>query len=302
MASQLTPSPASFTAQSMMDFPTGLSALSDRYDVVLCDVWGVIHNGVRSFPEACQALTTWGETKGPVVLISNSPRPSYDVVAQLDSLGVPRSAWQGFVTSGDATRALLTPHTGTKVRKIGPERDGPLWAGFDLTLAGPEDADFILSSGLYDDENEVPEDYRDRLKVAADRGLLFICANPDRVVQRGDRLIFCAGALADLYESLGGKVVMAGKPYAAIYDLAVAEAAQLLGRPVDRDRVLCIGDGVITDVKGAHDQKLACLFIAKGIHGETAVGPDGQLIPDAVQALLDAEAVGATHAIGDLVW
>jgi len=302
MASQLTPSPASFTAQSMMDFPTGLSALSDRYDVVLCDVWGVIHNGVRSFPEACQALTTWGETKGPVVLISNSPRPSYDVVAQLDSLGVPRSAWQGFVTSGDATRALLTPHTGTKVWKIGPERDGPLWAGFDLTLAGPEDADFILSSGLYDDENEVPEDYRDRLKVAADRGLLFICANPDRVVQRGDRLIFCAGALADLYESLGGKVVMAGKPYAAIYDLAVAEAAQLLGRPVDRDRVLCIGDGVITDVKGAHDQKLACLFIAKGIHGETAVGPDGQLIPDAVQALLDAEAVGATHAIGDLVW
>lgn len=286
----------------MMDFPTGLSALSDRYDVVLCDVWGVIHNGVQSFPEACGALTRWGQEKGPVVLISNSPRPSYDVVAQLDGLGVPRSAWQGFVTSGDATRALLTPHTGQKVWKVGPERDAPLWAGFDLTLAGPEDADFILCSGLYDDEKEVPEDYRDRLKVAADRGLLFICANPDRVVQRGDRLIFCAGALADLYESLGGKVVMAGKPYAAIYDLAVAEAAQLLGRAVNRDRVLCIGDGVITDVKGAHDQKLACLFIAKGIHGEKAIGPDGQLVPDAVHALLDAEQVGATHAIGDLVW
>jgi len=286
----------------MMDFPAGLSALSDRYDVVLCDVWGVIHNGVRSFPAACAALTRWGEAKGPVVLISNAPRPSYDVVAQLDALGVPRSAWQGFVTSGDATRSLLTPHTGQKVWKIGPERDGPLWAGFDLTLAGPEDADFILCSGLYEDEKEVPEDYRARLQVAAERGLKFICANPDRVVQRGERLIFCAGALADLYESLGGKVVMAGKPYAAIYDLAVAEAAQLLGRPVDRDRVLCIGDGVITDVKGAHDQKLACLFIAKGIHGETAVGPDGQLIPDAVRALLDAEAVGATHAIGDLAW
>jgi HAD superfamily hydrolase (TIGR01459 family) len=177
-----------------------------------------------------------------------------------------------------------------------------LYADIDLIEAGCEDADFVSCTGLYEDETEVPENYRERLKVAADRGLLFICANPDRVVQRGDRLIFCAGALADLYESLGGQVVMAGKPYGAIYDLALEKAAALLGRPVDRDRVLCVGDGVITDVKGAHEQKLACLFVAKGIHGEKAVGPDGRLNPDAVQALLDAEAVGATHAIGDLVW
>lgn len=286
----------------MMDFPAGLSALSDRYDVVLCDVWGVIHNGVRSFPAACDALVKWGETKGPVVLISNSPRPSPDVVPQLDGFHVPRAAYSGFVTSGDATQALLRARSPGKVWKIGPARDEPLYAGLDLTDASGEDADFICCTGLYDDETEVPEDYRDRLKVAAERGLLFICANPDRVVQRGDRLIFCAGALADLYESLGGPVVMAGKPYGAMYDLALDKAAALLGRPVDRARVLCVGDGVVTDVKGAHDQKLACLFIAKGIHGEKAVGPDGQLIPDAVQALLDAEAVGATHAIGDLVW
>lgn len=286
----------------MMDFPPGLSALFDRYDVVLCDVWGVIHNGVASFPQACEALTQWGQEKGPVVLISNSPRPSADVVAQLDGLGVPRSAWSGFVTSGDATRALLKANAPGKVWKIGPERDEVLYDGIDLTAAGCEDADFISCTGLYEDEKEVPEDYRDRLKVAAERGLLFICANPDRVVQRGDRLIFCAGALADLYESLGGTVVMAGKPYGAIYDLALAEAERLLGRPADRDRVLCVGDGVITDVKGAHDQKLACLFIAKGIHGEKAIGPDGLLDEDAVHALLRAEQVGATHAIGDLVW
>lgn len=286
----------------MMDFPAGLSALSDRYDVVLCDVWGVIHNGVENFPLACEALVKWGETQGPVVLISNSPRPSPDVVPQLDGLNVPRAAYSGFVTSGDATQALLRAQAPGKVWKIGPGRDAPLYAGIELVDAGCEDADFISCTGLFDDENEVPEDYRDRLKVAADRGLLFICANPDRVVQRGDKLIFCAGALADLYESLGGKVVMAGKPYGAMYDLALEKAAVLLGRPVDRSRVLCIGDGVITDVKGAHDQKLACLFIAKGIHGETAVGPDGQLIPDAVHTLLDAEKVGATHAIGDLVW
>lgn len=287
----------------MMDFPPGLSALTDRYDIVLCDVWGVIHNGVQSFPQACQALVQWGETVGPVVLISNAPRPSSDVVAQLDDLGVPRAAWSGFVTSGDATRALLAARAPGKVWRIGPDRDAPLYAGFDLDLNGScQDADFIGCSGLYDDETETPEDYRDRLKIAAERGLTFICANPDRVVQRGDRLIYCAGALADLYESLGGEVLMAGKPFGPIYDLAIAKAAELTGKPVDRARVLCVGDGVITDVQGAQDQNLACLFIAKGIHGDAAVGLDGKLRPDAVLGLLAAQTVKAAHAIGDLVW
>jgi HAD superfamily hydrolase (TIGR01459 family) len=287
----------------MMDFPERLSALRDRYDIVLCDVWGVIHNGVQSFPEACDALTQWGANVGPVVLISNAPRPSDDVVSQLDGLGVPRAAWSGFVTSGDATRALLAERAPGKVWRIGPDRDAPLYAGFDLDLTGTcENADFIGCSGLYDDETEIPEDYRDRLATAAKRGLTFICANPDRVVQRGDKLIFCAGALADLYESLGGEVIMAGKPFAPIYDLAIAKAQALTGKPVDRSRVLCVGDGVITDVLGAENQKLACLFIAKGIHGEAAIGPDGLLNPEAVLGLLAAEKVGATHAVGDLVW
>ena len=287
----------------MMDFPAGLSALSDRYDIVLCDVWGVIHNGVESFPQACDALVQWGEKVGPVVLISNAPRPASDVVAQLDSLGVPRAAWSGFVTSGDATRALLIERAPGRVWRIGPDRDAPLYAGLDLDLGGScEDADFIACTGLFDDETETAEDYRDRLTVAAQRGLTFICANPDRVVQRGDKLIFCAGALADLYESLGGEVIMAGKPFAPIYDLAIAEAERLTGKPIDRNRVLCIGDGVITDVLGAENQKLACLFIAKGIHGEAAIGPDGLLNPEAVLALLAADKTDATHAVGDLVW
>ncbi|MBI1682072.1 TIGR01459 family HAD-type hydrolase [Caulobacter hibisci] len=286
----------------MIDFPAGLSALTDRYDVVLCDVWGVIHNGVQSFPEACDALERFNRDHGPVVLISNAPRPSNDVLAQLDGLKVQREAWSAFVTSGDATRSLLAERAPGKVWKIGPERDEPLYAGLSLDGAGCEDADFICCTGLFDDEAETAEDYRDQLKVAADRGLLFICANPDRVVQRGDKLIFCAGALADLYEELGGKVVMAGKPFAAIYDLALAEAERLKGGPVDRSRVLCIGDGVITDVLGAENQKLACLFIAKGIHGEKALGPDGLLSPEAVTQLLAAESVGATHAVADLVW
>ncbi|KRA61505.1 HAD family hydrolase [Caulobacter sp. Root655] len=286
----------------MTDLPAGLSALADRYDVLLCDVWGVIHNGVASFPEACQALVEWRAHHGPVILISNSPRPSADVVAQLDALGVPRAAWSAFVTSGDATRTLLAQRAPGPVWTVGPDRDAVLYEGLGLAFSGPEDAAFISVTGLFNDEAEGPEDYRERLATAAERGLALVCANPDRVVQRGDRLIYCGGALADLYEGLGGQVLMAGKPYAPIYDLALAEAEALKGGPVDRSRVLCIGDGVITDVKGAQDQGLACLFIAKGIHGEAALGPDGKLDPAKVEGLLAAESVGATHAMGDLVW
>ena len=286
----------------MTDLPAGLSALADRYDVLLCDVWGVIHNGVESFPEACQALVEWRAHHGPVILISNSPRPSAAVVEQLDRLGVPREAWSAFVTSGDATRALLRERAPGPVWAVGPDRDAVLYEGLGLAFAGPQDAAFVSVSGMKDDEVETPEDYRQALAVAAERGLALVCANPDRVVQRGDRLIYCGGSLADLYESLGGQVLMAGKPYAPIYDLALAEAQALKGGPVDRARVLCIGDGVITDVKGAHDQGLACLFIAKGIHGEAALGPDGRLDPAKVDGLLAAESLGATHAMGDLVW
>uniref|UniRef100_B0SWW7 HAD-superfamily subfamily IIA hydrolase like protein n=1 Tax=Caulobacter sp. (strain K31) TaxID=366602 RepID=B0SWW7_CAUSK len=286
----------------MTDLPSGLSALADRYDVLLCDVWGVIHNGVESFPQACQALVEWRTHHGPVILISNSPRPSAAVVEQLDRLGVPRQAWSAFVTSGDATRTLLAARAPGPAWIVGPERDFTLYEGLDLETAGPDDAAFVAVTGMVDDENEVPDDYRGRLAVAAERGLTLICANPDRVVQRGSRLIYCGGALADLYESLGGEVLMAGKPYGPIYDLALAEAEALKGGPVDRSRVLCIGDGVITDVKGAQDQNLACLFIAKGIHGEAAVGADGKLDPAGVEALLAAESVGATHAMSDLVW
>ena len=286
----------------MTDLPAGLSALADRYDVLLCDVWGVIHNGVESFPEACQALVEWRAHHGPVILISNSPRPSAAVVEQLDRLGVPREAWSAFVTSGDATRALLRERAPGPVWAVGPDRDAVLYEGLGLAFAGPQDAAFVSVSGMKDDEVETPEDYRQALAVAAERGLALVCANPDRVVQRGDRLIYCGGSLADLYESLGGQVLMAGKPYAPIYDLALAEAQALKGGPVDRARVLCIGDGVITDVKGAQDQDLACLFIAKGIHGEAAIGPDGRLDHAKVEGLLAAEGVGATHAMGDLVW
>lgn len=274
----------------------GLCDISGRYDALLCDVWGVIHNGRVAFPAACAALQRFAETRGPVVLISNAPRPSADVLPQLDALGVSRKAWSAFVSSGDATRALLAERAPGPAWKLGPDRDWPLYAGLDLVFTTPEAAAFIACTGPEDDERETPEDYRERLSICAARGITMICANPDKVVQRGDRLVYCGGSLADLYASMGGPVLMAGKPYAAIYDKALAEAERLLGRPVARERVLCIGDGLPTDVKGAADQGLDCLFIADGIHGAEAMR-EGRLDPALVEAMLAREGLVAAYAM-----
>ncbi len=278
----------------------GLSEVADRYDVLLCDVWGVIHNGRESFPAACAALARWRAEVGPVVLISNAPRPSGVLHAQLDHFKVPREAWSAFVTSGDATRALLAERAPAAAWLLGPDRDRPLFEGLGLEDAGPEAAAFIACTGPYDDTVETPEDYRERFEVAVARRLPMICANPDRVVQRGDTLIYCGGALADLYADLGGEVLMAGKPFKPIYDLALSEAARL--KPgLDTSRVLCIGDGVITDVKGAAQQGLDCLFIATGIHGDAAIR-DGRLDAASVDGLLADEDVTARYATADLLW
>ena len=280
-----------------------LGAVAGDYDILLCDVWGVIHNGRESWAGPCEALTRFNREGGHVVLISNSPRPASDVIAQLDGLGVPREAWKAFVTSGDATRAELARRAPGPAWIVGPERDAPLYAGLGLErAASPEDAVFIAVTGPVDDTVETPEDYRERFAVGAARDIELICANPDRVVQRGDQLIYCGGALADLYESQGGRVVMAGKPFAPIYDLAIKEAEGLLGRPVDRSRILCIGDGVVTDVMGANAQGLDCLFIAQGIHGDLAKGVDGALEPARAAALLKAETTYARYAALELNW
>ena len=280
-----------------------LGAVAGDYDILLCDVWGVIHNGRESWPGPCEALARFNREGGHVVLISNSPRPARDVIAQLDGLGVPREAWKAFVTSGDATRAELARRAPGPALILGPERDSPLYAGLGLDVAdNAASAAFLSVTGLVDDETETPEDYRERLTEAAARDLELICANPDRVVQRGDKLIYCGGSLADLYESLGGRVTMAGKPYGPIYDLALKEAATLLGGPIDRSRVLCIGDGVVTDVMGANAQALDCLFIAQGIHGDQAKGPDGTLDPARAADLLKAETTYARYAALELAW
>ena len=279
----------------------GLHAVADRYDAVLCDVWGVVHNGEVGFADAHDALTRFQRERGPVVLISNAPRPSGAILPQLRALDVPQSAWSAIVTSGDVTRKELVARAPGPVWAIGPERDHALYAGIPLMFGGPEDAAFICCTGLIDDETETAEDYRERLAIAAGRGLDFICANPDRVVQRGPRLIPCAGALADLYESLGGRAIMAGKPYAPIYDAALAEVERLARRPVDKARVLAIGDGLPTDVIGAERYGLDCLFVTSGIHAaDTMTG--SAVDPARTTAFLSSNSAWARYVVAELGW
>jgi HAD superfamily hydrolase (TIGR01459 family) len=244
------------------------STLVPAYDLVLSDVWGVVHNGIAAYPEAGDALTRFRRGGGTVVLVSNSPRPGKPVMRQLDHFGVSRSAYDAVVTSGDVTRGLLEQRPGARVFHIGPERDLSIFENLPIRFTALEEADCVVCSGLFDDEIETAENYRPLLDRMRARGLLMICANPDIVVERGDKLVYCAGAIADLYAALGGAVIYAGKPHRPIYDLALAQSAELRGSDVDLARVLAIGDSVRTDFKGSLALGIDCLFVTAGIHAE----------------------------------
>jgi HAD superfamily hydrolase (TIGR01459 family) len=242
--------------------------LARQYDVVLCDVWGVIHNSVVSFPAACDALLRFRGRGGTVILITNAPRPGAVVAHYLDGLDVTRAAYDGIVSSGDVTRRVVAERVGKRVFHLGPERDLGIFAELDVQCAPAAVADYVVCTGLFNDDVETPDDYRGLLTELRARELFMICANPDLVVERGSKLVYCAGALADLYQSLGGDVLYAGKPHSPIYDEALAKAAAVRGRPVARERVLTIGDSIRTDLKGAVKVGLDCLFVTGGIHAE----------------------------------
>jgi len=281
----------------------GLSELAPRYDALLCDVWGVIHNGREAFPGVVDCLKTYRK-QGIVLLLSNAPRPSPPIREQLTSLGVPPDAYDTIVTSGDLTRRLLeekSAHGTFKLHHVGPDRDLPLFEGLDLARVPLAHAQAIVCTGPFDDTKEGPEDYRDYWKPALDRGMPFYCANPDLVVQRGDQIIYCAGALGQDYERQGGEVVYLGKPHAPVYDFVEARLAEL-GRPIPRTKWLAIGDGLKTDIKGATDANLAALLITGGIHeaelSDAAARPD----PAKIAAVLNAASLKATAAMRRLVW
>lgn len=245
---------------------TSIADLAPTRDVWLTDVWGVIHNGVMPFASACDACARFRLAGGTVILLSNAPRPAESVAAQLDRIGVPRFAWDAILTSGDAARALVGAYAGKCVFHLGPERDLPLYDGLPVTLAEAADAEAVSCTGLFDDEIETPADYAGLLAGLAQRNLPMVCANPDLTVERGSKIVYCAGALAAEYAAKGGSVAYAGKPYLPIYDMAFAMITQLKQREVPRERILCIGDGLRTDITGAAAAGLDSVFIASGVH------------------------------------
>jgi len=243
-----------------------IATLAEARDAWLTDIWGVMHNGVAPFASACEACTRFRLAGGTVLLLSNAPRPAASVAAQLDRIGVPRFAWDTIVTSGDAARARLAAFAGQPVFHLGPERDFALYDDLGLVLAPAEEAVAISCTGLFDDEVETPDDYASLLADFAARKLPMVCANPDLTVERGERIVYCAGALAAAYETLGGSVAYAGKPHLPIYDMAFERLAEIKGKPVTRDRILAIGDGLRTDIAGAVRAGVDSVFIASGVH------------------------------------
>ena len=276
--------------------------LARDYDVLLCDVWGVVHNGVAAFPAACDALMRFRAAGGATILITNAPRSGDAVARILDRLGVPRQAYDAITSSGDVTRGVVASRRGETLFHLGPQRDLSIFTGLEVTFAALESADYVVCSGLFDDTTETPESYRDMLAAMRARSLFMVCANPDIVVERGDTLVYCAGALADAYAALGGEVLYCGKPHAPIYDAALATAAALRGGQMPaRERVLAIGDSVRTDLRGAQAFGLDYMFVTSGIHAEQYGSRE---TPDlaALNTVFDAAGVTPKAVMRGLVW
>jgi HAD superfamily hydrolase (TIGR01459 family) len=282
-------------------FSSDFATVAPGYDVLLSDVWGVVHNGVAATPNACDALRQFRERGGTVVLITNAPRPGDFVQKFIDNLKVPRASYDAIVSSGDVTRALVRERAGQRVAHIGPERDVPIFDGLGASLVPIESADYVVCSGLHDDTKEGPDDYEDVIVAMLERKLPMICANPDIVVERGDHLVYCAGAIADRYAARGGDVIYAGKPYRPIYEQAMAAAQKVRGRDTAHARVLAIGDSVRTDLKGSAAFGIDCLFVTAGIHAEEL---GGRHSPDATAlgAMFKDAQVAPKFVMQQLVW
>ncbi len=296
----------------MTPITPALADIAPRYGALFCDLWGCVHNGVTAFPAAVAALQGFRAQGGRVILVTNAPRPKPSVARQLLKLGVPDDAWDDIATSGDAAQyALVTGAVGRRVFHIGPAKDEAFFTDLaaDLVpIAATQppiervplaEAEGVVCTGPFDDLTDVPEDYRAQLLLAKTKGLKFLCANPDLVVDLGDKRLYCAGAIAALYDDMGGTSLYFGKPHPPIYDLARRRLAALDGALSDTD-ILCVGDGIATDIRGGIAEGLDTLFITGGLaaaaFGPDPANPDQTLLDD----WLDGHAMTPTHAIGFL--
>lgn len=286
----------------MIPLLKSVSSLSQAYDVWFCDIWGVMHNGEVAFQSSIEACHRFRETGGKdgtggrVILLTNAPRPDFSVAEQLEGFGVPANCYDGIVSSGDVSQHLIRTFEGKQFYHLGPKRDLPVIEQAGLEPVPFEQADVILLTGLFNDDTEGPEDYREMLTEAQRRSLPMICANPDLQVERGVRLVYCAGILGKLYEELGGEVLYAGKPYLPIYDLAQKRLKELFPNQVyDKSRILCIGDGMKTDMPGAFNAGFDAVFVASGLH----VGTDfDQALLDGLFVGFSAKPIGAMRQFG----
>ena len=286
-----------------------LAEISAPYDALFVDLWGCLHNGLTPYPAAVSALQGFRAKGGRVVLLTNSPRPRAGVIRQLDRMGVPKDCYDEVASSGDATQAAMTAGmVGQKLYHIGPPHDETFFRDIAPDVAGPvtitriplSEAEGIICTGLFEDDHETPEDYRATILDGVNRGLKFLCANPDLVVDYGDKRIYCAGALAQAYEEAGGKALYFGKPHAPIYQLAQSRLTNATGQAVDPDRVLCIGDGIHTDVRGAMAEGMDSLFLTAGLAAEDIPLRDGTPDRAALETYLQAHRQSPTYTMAYL--
>jgi HAD superfamily hydrolase (TIGR01459 family) len=276
---------------------TSIATLAETSSAWFVDIWGVMHNGVAPFASAVQACQTFRANGGIILLVSNAPRPNASVSAALGRIGVAPDSYDAIITSGDTARFMIAALGAAPIYHLGPERDLGLYDGLAVKSAALGAATAIICTGLVDDDTETAESYRGQLERALARALPMICANPDLMVERGGKIIPCAGAVAALYASMGGQVTYAGKPHRPIYDAAFAQIQRLAGKPIAADRVLAIGDGIKTDIAGAAVAGVRSVFVASGIH----VGAAG--LDTATLATLFPEArTRPVAAMAQLAW
>jgi len=273
---------------------SGLREIAGGYDALICDVWGVLHDGVRAHPAAVEALMRFRTSRGRIVLLSNAPRPAAEIVTQLRLFGVPDEAYDAVVTSGGAARDELIRRIGSRPLKlfhIGPERDETVFNDLAIEEVEAEAAEVALCTGLYDDTIETPDDYTDILAKLKTHDLPMICANPDIMVPRAGILVHCAGGIARAYEEIGGTVIYYGKPHKPIYGAAIAAAGA-------GARILVVGDALETDMAGANAMGLDALFVAHGLHKDEI----GDVTPASLAALFTRHGLTARAAIDVFKW
>ena len=289
----------------MTQIVNALSDISAQYDALFVDLWGCVHNGVRAFDAANKALIEYRTGGGIVVLVTNSPRPRAQVEQQLADFGVARDAWDSIASSGDSARsALFLGAVGQKIYFIGTDAELPFFEPLKL-IDDPiqishvpfEEAEGIVCTGLPTADG-TPDDVRAPLLYAKQKGLKLLCANPDIIVDRGDKREWCAGAVAQAYSEMGGTSLYFGKPHAPIYDLARRRLSVI--RPnISDDRILAIGDGITTDIQGAIGEGIDSLFITGGLAAKetaTVTQPD----PEKLSQYVVEKQLDPTYSMGFL--